>query len=209
VGPSRGRGRKTIAERIGRRAVFVDRDGTLIPDFHYLADPEAVVLLPGVGEALRSLREHGYVVICITNQSGIARGFYTDAIVAQIHERVNHLLEPFGTQVDAFYYCPHHPDQGCDCRKPGIALFRQAAQDWNVDLPVSSIVGDRELDIAAGRRLGLFTVLVPEADRADAVERELLAQGLSPDARAASMQEAAALILARDRSRRVAASLAE
>ncbi|MCI4369172.1 MAG: HAD-IIIA family hydrolase, partial [Thermoplasmata archaeon] len=97
--------------------MFVDRDGTLNPDLHYLAEPQRLELFHGVGLGVRLLREHGYRVICVTNQSGVSRGFYTDEVVGRIHARVNELLAPQGARIDAFYYCPHAPGDGCRCRK--------------------------------------------------------------------------------------------
>src|SRR5690349_14065869 len=110
---------------VGRhaRAVFVDRDGTLNPDLRYLGDAEKLEVFRGVGEGLRWLREHGYLIVCVTNQSGIDRGFYGDADVERIHERLNSRLRAEGAAIDAFYYCPHAPDRGCRCRKPGTLLF--------------------------------------------------------------------------------------
>ncbi|HLY76468.1 MAG TPA: HAD-IIIA family hydrolase, partial [Thermoplasmata archaeon] len=111
-----------------RRAVFVDRDGTLMPDLHYLADPEATELAQGVGDALRLFHQHDYVVLCVTNQSGVGRGLFTEETVHRIHRRLNEKLRPYRAGVDGFYYCPHLPEQKCDCRKPGTALFHRATE---------------------------------------------------------------------------------
>ncbi|HEV2166324.1 MAG TPA: HAD-IIIA family hydrolase, partial [Thermoplasmata archaeon] len=107
-----------------RRAVFVDRDGTLNPDLKYLREAERLEVYRGVIEGLRILRSHGYLVVCVTNQSGIERGFYTEADVARIHARLREILATGGAQIDRFYYCPHAPSTGCECRKPGTKLFR-------------------------------------------------------------------------------------
>ena len=144
----------------GGRALFVDRDGTLNPDLHYLREAERVELYRGVGESLALARDHGYAIVCVTNQSGIERGFYTVKDVEEIHARVNDLLRPNRAHVDAFYYCPHVPEANCDCRKPGTALFERAARDLSLDFATSAIIGDRSLDIEAGDRLGLLTALV-------------------------------------------------
>lgn len=145
-----------------RRAVFVDRDGTLNVDTHYLPGPEKVELHAGVSRGVALLRSHDFLVVVVTNQSGIARGFYTRQAVEEIHRRIQDLLASAGTRVDAFYYCPHAPQDGCACRKPGTALFAQAARDLGIDLPSSAIIGDRMLDVDAGAKLGLTTVYVPE-----------------------------------------------
>jgi histidinol-phosphate phosphatase family protein len=141
--------------------LFVDRDGTLNPDLHYLKDADRLELFRGVGDALALARDHGYLTICVTNQSGVDRGFYTREDVDRIHVRLNELLEPHRARVDAFYYCPHAPERGCACRKPGTLLFEEARRDWNVDFGSSAVIGDRSLDIEAGRKLGLLTALVP------------------------------------------------
>ena len=178
------------------RAVFVDRDGTLNPDLVYLRDAERLELFRGVGNGLRWLHQHGYRVICVTNQSGVERGFYTDADVQAIHRRVNEILAPRGARVDAFYYCPHAPGAGCACRKPGTELFRRAERDWSLDLGASVVIGDRALDIVAGRRLGLWTVAVPHRNGVGALREELAASGTTADIWAPSVESAAQRILA-------------
>jgi D-glycero-D-manno-heptose 1,7-bisphosphate phosphatase len=180
-----------------RRAVFVDRDGTLNPDLHYLADAQRLELFAGVGNALKLLHDHGFLAVCVTNQSGIERGLYTVADVDRIHARLNELLRPFATRVDAFYYCPHAPERGCDCRKPGTALFARAAQEWSLDLATSAIIGDRALDIEAGERLGLLTALVALPAHADDASRELAAGSLVPDIVSSSFLGAVTRVLYR------------
>ena len=134
----------------------MDRDGTLNPDLHYLSDSARVEVFRGVGEGIRLLRDHGYLVVCVTNQSGIERGFYNDADVGAIHDRINAILAAEGAAVDRFYYCPHAPESHCRCRKPGVELFERARGDLGVDFAGSAIVGDRTLDIEAGETLGLL-----------------------------------------------------
>ena len=133
---------------------------TLNPDLHYLKRAERLELFRGVGDALSLAHDHGYLVICVTNQSGVERGFYSRADVERIHERLNELLRPHRARVDGFYYCPHAPETRCECRKPGTLLFRQARDDWNIDMATSAIVGDRDLDMEAGTELGLLTAAV-------------------------------------------------
>ncbi len=179
-----------------RRAVFVDRDGTLNPDLHYLADAARLEVYAGVAEGIRLLRAHGYLIVCVTNQSGIERGFYTEEEVGRIHARLNEILGRDGARVDAFYFCPHAPEAGCDCRKPGIALFERAQRDLGLYLPASAIVGDRSLDIEAGSRLGLFTALVPSRGHEREIARELEDRHLAADVVAPSFRAAAHRLLA-------------
>jgi len=180
-----------------RRALFVDRDGTLNPDLHYLKDADRLELFRGVGESLRLAIDRGWLVVCVTNQSGVERGFYTEADVARIHERLNARLVPAGARVDAFYHCPHAPERGCACRKPGTELFERAAHEWGIDLSASAIVGDRVLDTEAGQKLGLLTALVRWPLHAREVDAEFVARGVVPDLTADSFAGAVVRVLAR------------
>jgi histidinol-phosphate phosphatase family protein len=143
-----------------RKAVFLDRDGTIARDVHYCRRPEDFEILPTVPQAIRLLNENGFKVIVVTNQSGIARGHFTEETLTQIHDKMKHELAKYDAKVDAVYYCPHHPDDSCECRKPGIALFRKAAHEHGIDLQSSYVVGDMQMDIDAGKALGCKTVLV-------------------------------------------------
>ncbi len=180
-----------------RRALFVDRDGTLNPDLHYLKDADRLELFRGVGEALRLVREHGELVVCVTNQSGIERGLYTPADVERIHARVNERLGPSGARGDAFYYCPHAPEHGCRCRKPGTELFERASSELGIDLASSAFVGDRLVDVEAGRRLGLLTAIVRTPGHETEVDEELARAGAIADLTADSFAGAVARLLAR------------
>ncbi len=180
-----------------RRALFVDRDGTLGPDLHYLKDAERLELFQGVGTALALARAHGELVVCVTNQSGVERGFYTTSDVERIHARLNEMLGPYGSRVDAFYYCPHEPTARCSCRKPETGLFERARSELGLDLASSSIVGDRAADIGAGQRLGLLTALVRSRGHEAEVDAELAAAGLVPDLRAETFEAAVLRVLAR------------
>lgn len=147
-------------------AIFLDRDGTLIDDPGFLADPARVRLLPGVPEALRLLRHAGFQLVVITNQSGIGRGLLTEAQLAAVHAEIDRRLAAEGASVDGWYHCPHRPDEGCECRKPGTALHRRAAHDLGLDLPRSWCIGDRGSDVAACTALGGRAVLVRSGEGA-------------------------------------------
>jgi D-glycero-D-manno-heptose 1,7-bisphosphate phosphatase len=150
-----------------RPAVFLDRDGTLIEDRHYLADPAGVVLLPGVPEGLRRLGELGFLLVVVSNQSGVARGLMTEKEVRATNDAVAEALRREGAGVDAFYYCPHHPTigrepyvQACACRKPAPGMILAAAEALDISLPDSVVVGDKVDDLELGARLGLPAYLV-------------------------------------------------
>jgi D-glycero-D-manno-heptose 1,7-bisphosphate phosphatase len=187
-----------VAGTPARRAIFTDRDGTLGPDLHYLKDAERFELFRGVGPAVRKAHDAGYLVLCVTNQSGIERGMYTREDVDRIHARINRLLEPYGTKIDAFYYCPHAPETGCECRKPGTLLFEQAEREWHLDRARCAIIGDRRIDIEAGRRFGIRTVLVPNLARPHEEGWEFPVGTPRADVRAESFADAVTQILARN-----------
>jgi D-glycero-D-manno-heptose 1,7-bisphosphate phosphatase len=148
-----------------RPAAFLDRDGTLIEDRHYLASPDGVVLLPGAAAAVRRLNARGVAAIVITNQSGIAQGLLSEAQYASTRRRLDELLEAEHARLDAHFHCPHHPDVSgpCSCRKPGTKLYEDAAAQLHLDLTSSLFVGDRWRDVAPALALGGRGVLVPSA----------------------------------------------
>ncbi|AHG90528.1 histidinol-phosphate phosphatase family protein [Gemmatirosa kalamazoonensis] len=150
----------------GRRAVFFDRDGTLIDDVHYIADPTKVVLRPGAAGAVRRINQAGWLAIVVTNQSGIARGMLTEDDYRRVEARVGELLGTGGARLDASYFCPHLPEVTgpCACRKPGTALYERAAAEHGIDLARSAYVGDKLRDVEPARRLGGLGVLVPSRD---------------------------------------------
>jgi D-glycero-D-manno-heptose 1,7-bisphosphate phosphatase len=149
-----------------RPAIFVDRDGTIVRDTHYMNDPDGVELVKGAPRALARLRDAGFGIIVVTNQSGIARGIITTDQYEAVQGRVESLLAAAGAGIDATYMCPHHPDftGPCDCRKPGAALFTRAAADLGIDLARSVLIGDRWTDIAPAAGLGARGILVPGPD---------------------------------------------
>jgi D-glycero-D-manno-heptose 1,7-bisphosphate phosphatase len=156
---------------VSKRAVFLDRDGTIVDDPGFLHEPGAVKLLAGAGEAIKRLNDSGYLVIVVTNQSGIARGLYTVADYAAVQRRLDELLAAHGAHLDASYFCPHHPQfpgtpdaPTCDCRKPGLKLFHEAAQAFDIDFTRSWWVGDRLSDVQPARLLDGHAILVATGD---------------------------------------------
>jgi len=149
------------------KIIFLDRDGTINREVNYLHRPEDLVFLPGVAEAMSMLKDAGFKLVVITNQAGVARGYYTCEDVEKLHHFMNGKLIPLGAGVDAFYYCPHHPVHGigiykrdCRCRKPGIGMFEMAEQDFEIDKAHSYMIGDKLIDVEAGVTYGVAGILV-------------------------------------------------
>jgi D-glycero-D-manno-heptose 1,7-bisphosphate phosphatase len=149
------------------RAVFLDRDGTIIEEVGYLDRPERVEFFPWTIDAIRVLNQAGLAVVMVSNQSGIARGFFTEAVADEVHQRMADLLSAGGARIDAYYYCPHHPDGTvpglaitCDCRKPARGLVDRAVTEFGVDPARSFVVGDRWLDVELARTVGAKGILV-------------------------------------------------
>lgn len=147
-------------------AVFLDRDGTLNVEKNYLYRAEDFEFIPGALEAVSMLNRAGFLVVVLTNQSGIARGFYSEADLHQLHRHVDTMLVAAGARVDAWYYCPHHPEgrepyqQACDCRKPLPGMLLQAAAEHGIDLSRSWMIGDKAVDVEAGFAAGCRPLLV-------------------------------------------------
>lgn len=174
---------------MANRAVFLDRDGTIARDVFYCSRPEDFEILDTAAEAVRLLNENGFKLAVITNQSGIARGHFDEEALAQIHRKMESELAAGNAYLDAIYYCPHHPDEGCPCRKPKTALFLKAARELDIDLGSSFVVGDMQIDIDAGQALGCKTVLVTTGPKGGEGITE------SPDYTANSLLEAARWII--------------
>jgi len=143
-----------------KRFVVLDRDGTIIEEKHYLADPEQVVLLPGAVEGLRRFQEMGLGLAVVTNQSGVGRGYFNLDILDQIHQRMNELLNREGINIEGIYFCPHTPTEMCACRKPEPGLIDQASQELYFDTASCFVIGDKAADIELGERVGATTFLV-------------------------------------------------
>lgn len=154
---------------IGEKVIFLDRDGTLNAEVNYLHRTEDLILLPGVIKALERFNKAGYMLVVVTNQAGVARGYYTEEEVRRLHEHMNAELQKHGAHVDKYYYCPHHPEHGvgayktdCNCRKPGIGMFEKAESEMpnGIDRAHSYMIGDKLIDTEAGRNFGVKSILV-------------------------------------------------
>lgn len=140
-----------------RPAAFIDRDGTLIEEVNFLSNVEDLQVFPYTADALRMLKENGFWIVVVTNQSGIGRGIYSEADMHAIHEAMQAEL---GGAIDAFYFCPHLPDEGCVCRKPGLGMLEFALRDLPIDLERSWMIGDKRIDVETGRAAGIGSALV-------------------------------------------------
>lgn len=146
-------------------AVFLDRDGTIIHDAHYISRPDQVQLIDGAADAIARINSSMVPVVVVTNQSGIGRGYFTLDDYDAVTNRLNELLSAEGAHIDATFFCPHTPEEGCECRKPGDLLFRRAQVEIPaIDLSSSLYIGDRMRDIEAGLLAGGKGVLVPQKD---------------------------------------------
>lgn len=156
-------------------AIFLDRDGTIIEDAHYLSRPDQVKLVHGAAEAIARINAAHVPVFVVTNQSGIGRGYLMPSDYEAVKDRLDELLAGRSARIDASYHCPHAPEKGCKCRKPGIELFQRAAADHpGVDLARAAYLGDRWRDIEPGAALGGVSLLIPSRDTppADIVRAE-------------------------------------
>ena len=172
VGPGRHipEGSRLVSEGQDRpsstAAVFLDRDGVIVEDVNYLSEVSKLRVLPGVPEALQALRARFYLIV-VTNQSGIARGMFTEDVLEEIHSELARRLTADDAIIDAFYYCPHLPEaptaaysRACNCRKPGPGMLLRAAADWDIDMDGSFMVGDMPRDADAGKRAGVTSILL-------------------------------------------------
>jgi len=201
--PARSGADPTIAassRRQRRPAAFLDRDGVLNHDEGYVGAVARFRWIDGAREAVKLLNEAGFLVFVVTNQSGIARGFFTEAVVDEVHRHIASLLAPGGAHIDAYYYCPHHRDGkvveyavACDCRKPGRGLVDRAIREFAVDPAQSFTIGDRWLDVALARNVGGKGILVRTGYGLD--EERQPADGLSADAVVNNLVEAVSWIL--------------
>lgn len=191
------------------QVIFLDRDGTLNEEVNYLHRKEDLRILEGVPEAIRMFREHGYRIVVVTNQAGVARGYYREEDVDSLHAYMNEILAGQGAKVDHFFYCPHHPEHGigkyktvCHCRKPETGMFEMAERYYQVDKGRSWMIGDKLIDVQAGRNYGVRTVLVGTGYGAEEHRKQTAAAGetggLLYDIYAETLIDAARAILKRD-----------
>ncbi len=156
---------KNAAGMDGKKpAVFIDRDGTIMVDVGYPKYARQVSLIPGAVRALRELKRRGFLIIIISNQSGIGRGYMTRQQADNVHKRVISLLGNSGVEIDDAYYCPHAPDQGCNCRKPSPEMLFDASKKFDIDLSRSFMIGDRDVDIETGKNAGCGTLCLRSAE---------------------------------------------
>jgi D-glycero-D-manno-heptose 1,7-bisphosphate phosphatase len=183
-----------------RPAVFLDRDGTLIEDVGYLDRLDQMTVFPWTVDVIRAFNRAGLAVVVVTNQSGIAKGLFTEAFVEETHRQLSARLAAGGARIDAYYYCPHHPDgvvdayrQRCDCRKPASGLVDRAVRDLDLDPARSFVVGDKWLDIGLARAAGARGILVRSGT--GAAEEARPQPDVSADAIVDSLAAAASWIL--------------
>lgn len=184
------------------RAVFLDRDGTVNEEVGYLSDLSRLKLIPGAGTAIRRLNQAGLMVVLVTNQSGVARGYFPESFVHDAHALLETMLREEGARLDGIYYCPHHPTAGnsrhtldCDCRKPRTGLIDRAARELAIDVRNSFMVGDKWSDVELGQRAGARTVLVKTGFAADDPGNARPPQVSDPDFIAHTISEAVEWIL--------------
>jgi D-glycero-D-manno-heptose 1,7-bisphosphate phosphatase len=188
-----------------RAAVFLDRDGTIIEDVGYLSAIDRMALFPWSIDAIRALNRAGFAVVVVTNQSGVARRYFTESFVEETHRALDRRLAAGGARIDAYYYCPHHPDgklaeytRQCECRKPAGGLVDRAARDLGLDVKRSFVVGDTRRDIGLARAVGARAVLVRTGG--GAIEEMHLSNGLTADAVVDNLAAAASWILMNQQS---------
>jgi D-glycero-D-manno-heptose 1,7-bisphosphate phosphatase len=193
------------AEKTMNKAVFLDRDGTVNEEVGYLRDLAKLVLLPGAAQAIRRMNEAGFKVVLVTNQSGVARGYFPENLVHETHARLDAMLKKEGARIDAIYYCPHHPTAGnsrftvdCDCRKPRTGLIDRAVRDLAINIARSYMVGDKWSDVELGQRAGAVSILVQSGFRHDDPGNRRPDHVRDPDFIAASLNDAADWILGRE-----------
>lgn len=188
-----------------RRAVFMDRDGTVSDEVGYVNHIERYRLLPRSAEAVKKVNAAGFLAFVVTNQSGVARGLFDESLIHEVHALLRKWLEEGGARLDGVYFCPHHPKEGsppwrqdCDCRKPRPGLLQRAAREHDVDLPGSYMIGDTVLDIEAARNAGATGILVLTGyGKGDLIYR-MEQRGLAPAFVAADLLEAVDWILRRE-----------
>jgi D-glycero-D-manno-heptose 1,7-bisphosphate phosphatase len=194
-----------------RPALFMDRDGTVSEEVGYVNHPSRFRLFPYSAEAIKLLNDNGWLAIVVTNQAGVARGYFEEEVILQIHEQLQRDLETSGAKVDAIYYCAHHPSVGeppyrldCDCRKPRTGLIERAAADFEIDLQRSWVVGDRYSDIELARNAGLHSAFVLSGYGRGEWEYQRASWKLEPDAVGETLLDVVRIVIERDAARATA-----
>jgi len=192
-----------------RRAVFIDRDGTISEEVGYVNHPTRYRVFPYAAEAVKLLNEAGWLAVLVTNQAGVARGYFAEEMIGAVHDILRRELERGGARLDAVYYCPHHPSVGeppyrldCDCRKPKPGLIRRAAEELDIDLSASWMVGDRYSDTELARNAGVRAAFVLSGYGRGEWEHQRTAWRHTPDLVAADLCAAVRKILEADAASR-------
>ena len=188
-----------------RRAIFMDRDGTVCEEVGYVNHVDRIRLLPRSAEAVRLANQAGFQTVIVTNQAGVARGYFDEDLVHEVHDAVRRQLAEAGARIDGIYYCPHHPEVGappyrreCDCRKPGPGMLLRAREEMGIDLGASYMVGDTVKDLGAGRAVDATTVLVLTGYGRGELQHQSDRWTVHPDHVCEDLLEAVQWILARE-----------
>jgi D-glycero-D-manno-heptose 1,7-bisphosphate phosphatase len=188
-----------------RRAIFMDRDGTVCEEVGYVNHVDRVRLLPRSAAAIRLANEAGFQAVIVTNQAGVARGYFDEELVHEVHDAVRHQLAEAGARVDGIYFCPHHPEVGsepyrrvCDCRKPGPGMLLRAREEMGIDLAASYMIGDTVKDLGAGRAVGATTVLVLTGYGRGELQHQAHRWNVQPDHVCEDLLDAVQWIVARE-----------
>jgi D-glycero-D-manno-heptose 1,7-bisphosphate phosphatase len=177
------------------KAIFMDRDGTLLEENGYMYHAGLYRPFPWIGQAVRRINDAGFKAVLITNQSGVERGYFTASTVNEVHHLLQADLAESHALLDAIYYCPHKPETGCGCRKPKPGMLLQAGRDLDIDLANSFMIGDRYLDVETGRAAAVRTILVRTGDGAAEFERYRAASAIQPHFVADNLLDAVDAIL--------------
>lgn len=184
------------------KGVFIDRDDTISRDVHYCSRPEDFELLPKAAAGIKLLNQGGFKVVVITNQSGIARGYFTEDMLNKIHQKMVDELAKSGAHVDAIYFCPHHPDENCECRKPKPKLAHQAIKQLHIDPQQSFVIGDRLMDVELAKAIGCKSIMIP----GEPGKAELSKNSILPDYVASDLVLAAKWIIQRSKKQETSLS---
>lgn len=149
---------------MGDKAIFMDRDGTVSEEIGYMYHAGLYKPFPWTGEAIRRINDSGFKAVLITNQAGVGRGYFTESMVHEVHEVLDGELQKWNAHLDGIYFCPHHPDVQCDCRKPKPGMILKASRELNIELPGSFMIGDRFVDVEAAHGAGVKSVLLRSGD---------------------------------------------